>query len=171
MNFDLIKLREKLFWLKVKKSGDCWLWIGGVLTDGYGGFGISHNKHHYSYRAHRISYSLTNNLPIPDNLLVCHKCDNPLCVNPDHLFLGTPADNSADMIGKERSGKGRQKIPDSCVKGEHHGRAKLTVTEIEKIRTIVSQPNRPSYKQIGQQFGVNQSHIHRIAKRKTWSHM
>lgn len=171
MNFDLIKSREKLFWLKVDKTENCWLWTGGVLADGYGGFGISYNKHHYSYRAHRISYSLANNRPVPDNLLVCHKCDNPLCVNPDHLFLGTPADNSADMIEKERSGKGRKKKSANCARGEQHGRTKLTTIEIQTIRTIVSKPDRPSYEQIGKQFGVNQSHIYRIAKRKVWKHV
>ncbi len=171
MNFSLIKIREKLFWSKVNKTEDCWLWTGVVLTDGYGGWGIKHNKHHYSYRVHRISYSLTNNISIPSNILVCHKCDNSLCVNPDHLFLGTPADNSADMVAKGRSGKGRKKISTSCARGEKHGRAKLTATEIQKIRTIALQPDRPSYKQIGQQFGINQSHVYNIIKRKVWKHV
>ncbi len=171
MNLGLIKTREKLFWLKVDKTEGCWLWTGGVLTDGYGAFGIMHNGNHYSFRAHRVSYGLAENEPVPDELLVCHKCDIPLCVNPDHLFLGTPADNSMDMIKKGRSGKGLKKISTSCARGEHHGRAKLTAAEVQEIRTILSQPNRPSYEQIGQQFGVNQSHIHRIAHRKAWSHV
>ncbi len=171
MNFDLIKSLEKVFWSKVDKTGDCWLWVGGVLSDGYGGFGIQYHKHHYSYRAHRISHSLAHNRPVPDNILVCHKCDNPLCVNPNHLFLGTPSDNSADMIEKGRSGKGRKKRPSSCVRGESHGLAKLTTIEVQKIRTIVSQPNRQSYEQIGQQFGINQSHVRRIAEREVWKHV
>ncbi len=171
MNLNLVKSREKLFWPKVNKTKNCWLWTGGILTDGYGGFGIMHNKHLYSYRAHRVAYGLIHNQSIPSDVLVCHRCDNPLCVNPDHLFLGTPADNSKDMVQKGRSLKGQRKIPSECARGEHHGRAKLTITEVQEIRTILLQSNRPSYEEIGRQFGVNQSHIHRIAYRRVWKHI
>ena len=103
------------FWSRVDKSSDCWLWAGTRATGGYGILKINGRR----IRAHRFSWELHNG-PIPAGLLVCHHCDNPPCVNPAHLFLGTVADNGRDMAAKGR--QVFQKHPDRAAYGERNGR-------------------------------------------------
>jgi len=106
--------------------------------------------------AHRISYQL-NIGPIPDDLCVCHRCDNPACINPDHLFLGTKKDNSQDCIDKGR-------WPDR--KGSVNGRAKLTEAQIEEVRNASG-----SQSAIAARFGVNQQVVSRIKLKQAWRHV
>ena len=95
---------ETRFWSKVNKTDGCWLWTGYRFHAGYGGFHESQPKRTVRL-AHRVAWELTNGL-IPDGLHVCHTCDNRSCVRPDHLFLGTNADNVADKVAKGRQAKG-----------------------------------------------------------------
>ncbi len=96
------------FWSKVNKTGPlwnnipCWLWTVARTSTGYGHFNLDGR----SVKAHRAAWEITHG-PIPDKLLVLHRCDRPLCCNPAHLFLGTPADNSRDMVQKNRHGSQR----------------------------------------------------------------
>lgn len=98
---------EERFWEKVDKSGDCWVWTGALGGRGYGYIakpgGSAANPGAHMIPAHRVSWEIANG-QIPDGLLVCHHCDNPRCVRPDHMFLGTDLDNARD---RERKGRHR----------------------------------------------------------------
>lgn len=109
------------FWSKVDKSDNhdhCWLWTDKPNPKGYGSIGVSGK----TYRAHRVSYELAYG-PIPDGLNVLHTCDNRICVNPNHLFIGTQLENIQD-----RDIKGRQ------TRGESHPRSKLTEDQVLAMR-------------------------------------
>jgi hypothetical protein len=108
------------FWAKVQKGPGCWLWTAYRNRDGYGQFRVGGRMS----KAHRVSWMLHFG-PIPGGLDVLHRCDNPDCVNPSHLWLGTDADHTADKVAK-----GRQ----SRQKGEMHGQAKLCAAEVITIR-------------------------------------
>lgn len=129
------------YWNKVNKdtSTGCWEWTGRLNQDGYGGFKMNHNEMHVHrwsmvFKGHEIK-----------GLVVCHKCDNPKCVNPDHLFLGTQADNVKDMIAK-----GRYVKPQS----------KLSAEDIVAI-----QQSTDSYSIIGKRFNISAPYVCSI-KRK-----
>jgi hypothetical protein len=116
------------FWettMPIPFSG-CFIWMGKVTTRGYGVIGSG-------FRAHRVAWELTNGA-IPDGLLVCHRCDVPLCVNPSHLFLGTPADNVRDMIRKGRQiFQGRPRVG-SVIPGQRCG-SWLVTDQVEHRNT------------------------------------
>jgi hypothetical protein len=107
-------------------------------------------RRHYD-SAHRVAFQLAKGA-IPPGMVVCHRCDNPRCVNPDHLFLGTYADNSRDMVRKGRSAR-----------GERHGMSKLTR---EKIAAILIDP-RP-HRKIGIDYGISQVHVSRLKREGGW---
>jgi hypothetical protein len=110
------------------------------------------------YAAHRVSYEMANGL-IPDDLQVCHHCDNPSCVNPDHLFLGTNSDNVADCISK-----GRQ------TRGSSHPVAKLTEQQVLDIRTKYAS-GLFLQREIAAEYGITQDNVSYIIHRKTWKHI
>ena len=87
----------KRFWDKVEKTDGCWMWTASTFNDGYGKFKFEGKNR----RAHRMSWIIENG-EIPEGMLVMHSCDNPLCVNPSHLSLGTPKENTRDMVNKNR---------------------------------------------------------------------
>lgn len=141
----------KRFWDKVEKTDGCWIWRASKTNNGYGRFQIKKQ----TKVSHRISWELTNG-EIPDGLLVLHHCDNPACVRPDHLFLGTHVDNSKDMVQKGR-----------VARGVRHHKAKLTEEQIKEIRLKHSNHQIPQ-KQIADEYGVGQPQISRILSRTHW---
>lgn len=149
------------FWDKVDKSGNCWTWMAAIDGKGYGRINAPGRK---MVAAHRFSYELAFG-PIPDGLFVCHRCDNRRCVNPDHLFLGTAKDNTADMIAKGR-GK-RPPLPN--VKGERHPGVKLTAVQVMAIREAVA--TGVQQRILAMQYGVCKATISLIIKRKNWRHL
>src|SRR5438270_8363407 len=132
------------------KSG-CWLWRGPLNPDGYGMASFESRR----YPAHRLGWLLFRS-EIEPGLVISHKCDVRACVNPDHLFLGTPADNMRDM--KE---KGRKPM------GEKHYRAKLTAAQVSRIRAMLSE-DRMYISEIAREFGVSYSTIHGIKTGTRW---
>lgn len=148
------------FWSKVKvgPENECWPWQASVSRKGYGKFGRG-GKGAGWVEAHRISYELTNG-EIPDGMHVCHRCDNRLCVNPNHLFLGTPADNIADKVAK---GRHRWRTHP----GEKNGRAVLSEGQIAAIRSrYVAGSTRAA---LAAEYGVSWTHIQRIVSGQAWT--
>lgn len=143
------------FWEKVdvRSENECWNWTGSVDGGNYGEFMIStHNRE----KAHRYSWRLVHG-DIPDKLYICHHCDNPLCVNPSHLFLGTSYDNTHDKLNKNRHKR---------LRGKLNGMCKLQEQDIIDIRE--KHNNGVSYKKLGAEYGISMTQIGRIIKRESW---
>lgn len=148
----------KKFYDRVQITDGCWIWIGGVSVAGRPVL-YTYGRGH---RAHRFSYE-TFVGPIPDGLYVCHHCDNILCVNPWHLFVGTQDDNMKDMKVKDRANK---------PKGELNGRAKLTEDDVRYIRDNY-RFRHPKFgqKALARKFDVCTLTIVEVIKRNKWKHV
>lgn len=154
--FESSPIEERL-WGRIDKTATsgCWLYLGNRSDKGHGVV-----RHRDKMRgAHRVAWELVNG-PIPDGMCVCHHCDNPPCVNPAHLFLGTLADNNRDRATKGRS---------ADMRGERSHRARLTTAQAQDIRrrrlageTITA---------LAREFNIHHGTVSRIAKAQTWSHL
>ncbi len=148
---------EQRFLDKVSRvASGCWEWAGPRDKLGYG-----YLKALGTQKAHRVSYVLFCG-PIPDGLCVCHHCDNPPCVNPVHLFLGTSADNSADMVSKNRQLRGEAVICPTA-------KRRLTEEEVRSIRRRLESGETPG--SIGRSLNVSVTNIYHIRSGKTWKQM
>jgi len=141
--------------VNILSPDECWEWKAGTFKSGYGAFFIDGNNE----GAHRVSWKIHNG-KIPEGLSVLHKCDNPLCVNPDHLFLGTQEDNMTDKVSK-----GRQSSV--ILLGELNGQAVLVESQVIEIRELYS-TGLVSQQDIADYFGVSRSHISNIITGHKW---
>lgn len=139
------------FLQRVKKNTKCWIWMGVVHPGGYGQFWY---KNAWMY-AHRVSYILFIG-NIPKNMCVLHTCDVPRCINPKHLWLGTRTDNNRDRAKKGRS---------FCLRGSLNGNSRLTTKQVKTIRKTYRRGNGQI---LAKRFGVDQSTIHYVVKKKLW---
>lgn len=155
------------FWQRVEQNGlvvrpdlgACWTWKGTLSERGYGllarpGHAAGHTG------AHRFSWELHNG-PIPEGMEICHRCDNPSCVRPDHLFVGSHADNMADAVEKRR-----MRNPGSP--GSWNGNARLTDDLVRQIRHRCTETTQ---RQVALEFGISQSMVGNIVRRINWTHL
>ncbi len=176
---------EDRFWEKVDKScpNGCWEWTAKKKF-GYGRFFVNGKFR----QAHRVSYEMIVG-PIPDGLCACHKCDNPSCVRPEHIFLGTHAENMRDAVIKGRIPSGDRHIlrrhperaargdrsgarmhPERLPRGEDNGYSRVTSSQVIAIRAAYASGG-VTQRELGERYGITQSNVSAILMRKTWRHV
>lgn len=146
--------RADVFWSRVDKSGECWIWRGALMSKkgGYGCFGANKRQ----YYAHRYAYEAQHG-PIPEGMCVCHRCDTPLCVRGDHLFLGSNLDNIRDRTSKRRE-----------VRGEQSNLSKLSEKLVRDIRALQASVIMAD---VARFYGISESTVRAIWDRTTWRHV
>ena len=157
MNIERRELRSKeRFWSRVNKTDTCWMWFADADRDGYGRFWYQERNH----LAHRLSYLW---LKGPINEYVLHTCDNPRCVNPEHLYDGTAQNNIDDAYIRGRKND----------RGSNNGWSKLTEADVIQIRSLYERRKRGGMSQakLAKTFGVNQAHVSDIVNRVVWKHV
>ena len=147
---------EQRFLSKVNKTDTCWLWTANKNEDGYGAFYFNKKDR----KAHRVAYELWNG-EIPADMCVRHTCDEPSCVNPAHLLVGTHTENMRDKVER-----GRQRTNPPL--GENHKLSKITDDEVREIRVL-----RGFYSQteLGKMYNISKSQVYRIYHKKNWKHI
>lgn len=153
---------EQRFWNKVRITDGCWEWTASLGSTGYGQIGIRNRP----IGAHRVSYEIHYG-PIPEGMCVLHHCDNRLCVRPDHLFLGTRADNIRDMDRKNRGVRNR--IARTGQLGESNRQSVVTADQVRKIRSLYA--SGLTMAEIAKQFPIGESGVGFIVRRETWRHI
>lgn len=196
LDVELTERQRGWFWshVRVNERTGCWEWTGGHDKDGYGYFLVRPRLKGLD-RTHRVSWVIHFG-PIPVGLFVLHRCDNPPCVRPDHLWLGTSADNTADMVAKGREShhrhfggavghrNGHYTHPESTARGERHGSrthpeavlrgaangmATTTEAQVREVRRL--RATGELYRDIAEAVGLKLSNVQQIARRKTWRHI
>lgn len=137
------------FWAKVHKQKKCWKWIASTKAKGYGQFSIKSSM----YLATRISYAIANS--DPGKFCVCHSCDNPNCVNPAHLWIGTIQEDMDDKVVKNRQAR-----------GEKNGQSKLTEKQVKEILE-----SDEIHQVLATRYGISRSNISLVKRREAWKHV
>ncbi len=178
-------VKPSTFWARVKQGSEseCWEWQGPRMFPPNMPYGVVNTPRSrgapWSFRSHRVSWELTHGAITDPALCVCHHCDNPPCCNPNHLFLGTHADNIDDMVLKGRTaiqdGENHwtQRSPDLLYRlkrGEENGNHRLTVEEVVQIRALYA-AGKHSYRDLEPMFGVTNVTIMSVVLRRTWKHV
>ena len=156
------------FWSHVERRGpdECWLWLAAKNEKGYGITGWRRG----TTKAHRVAFLLESG--DPGGFCVLHRCDVPACVNPAHLFIGTRADNNADMLSKGRHRRGGSKTPKSQCRyplGAAHHNARLDESEVSAIRA--AHERGAACAALARSFGLSATYVWKIAKRNAWAHV
>lgn len=139
-------------------ANSCWLWKGSTFPTGYGCISVTDtNGKRRNRQAHRVSWEVYHG-PIPDGMFVCHKCDTPPCVNPNHLFLGTSQENTEDKVNKGRQSR-----------GESHPSSKLSNEKVREIRKRHAAGETSA--SISRDFDVRPCTIDNVVHRRTWKHV
>jgi hypothetical protein len=173
------------FWAKVDKNGPipphrpelgpCWLWMASRNSNGYGQFGVRVNGKRRPVAASRVAWELTYG-PLGEGMFACHKCDNPLCVNPAHLFEGDAKANTRDMMAKGRLRIGTRATgddhwmrhrPERIARGERNGNAKANAALVREIRARYA-ADYPSIGALARCYGLSKSAVDGIIKGRTW---
>jgi len=161
LNGNLVKtgVKERLFRYRHIDERGCWVWMAAKINSGYGVIGIRNVTSGLSRNklVHRVSAWIFKRFDIVSNLLILHRCDNKLCFNPEHLFIGTQQDNIDDMWAKGRG------------PNQHHPR-KLTQSKVRRIRRMYHS-GRWTNRSLGSHLGLGKSTIQAIVTRKIWNHV
>jgi hypothetical protein len=161
MNSVLTQAEIDRFWSRCIKADGCWLWSGGVNSRGYGVFSVWRNGKNKSFRAHRLAYELVKGA-VSDGMMICHACDTPLCVRPDHLFEGTAHDNMQDCLQK-----GRFRAPGTRCFGVVNGSSRLTWEKVREIRARFASGN-VTKADLSRQYGITRQSIGDVIDGTTW---
>ena len=163
-SFALTPKQLRRFWSKVEKTDGCWIWKGGVNSR-YGRMKVDGKM----IKTHRISFLIHGGIMTAERPFICHTCDNPICVNPKHLWAGTCDENLKDMVAKGRSTRGVSF--NAGRKGETNPKAKLTESDVIKIRSGFSKNPPTRVNETARKYGVTHHLISLIRDRKIWTHI